>query len=557
MNQRLAILLALLSGLGCARSESIVNSRHNLSASGPGSVKAAGETQVCIFCHTPHNSASDAPLWNRFESGAAYTPYDSPTLKAEVGQPTGSSRLCLSCHDGTLALGMVRNRQTPIAFTGGSTMPSGPGNLGTDLSNDHPVSFRYDATLAAANGELKPPSSLPASIRLDANGQLQCTACHDPHDDSFGKFLVVDNTASALCVSCHDKTGWTDSIHRTSTRAWNGSGIDPWPTTSGATVAANACENCHQPHAAGTPRALQKFATEEANCFSCHNGNVAVKNVQGDFLKASVHPVSSTTGVHSPTEDLINGTRHVECADCHDPHAARHATANAPTAPGSLAGLPGVNGAGTAVDPLQNEYELCYRCHADSTNRGAARVRRVSVQTNTRVEFDPGNPSFHPIEAPGRNTAVPSLINPWTTSSTMYCTDCHNSDTSVQAGGTGAEGPHGSAWTPILERRLVTTDNTTESAAVYALCYKCHNRTNILDDRGFKEHQKHIKEVKAACTTCHDPHGSTSNTHLINFNPDYVSPLRGVIEFVDQGVQAGNCTLICHGKEHDRLNYPR
>ncbi|HVT83233.1 MAG TPA: hypothetical protein VHM90_21520, partial [Phycisphaerae bacterium] len=44
---------------------SIVNSPHNLSASGPGTVKAAGESQVCIFCHTPHNATPVKPLWNR------------------------------------------------------------------------------------------------------------------------------------------------------------------------------------------------------------------------------------------------------------------------------------------------------------------------------------------------------------------------------------------------------------------------------------------------------------------------------------------------------------
>lgn len=550
-------IFLLLVAMPGARAGSVVETRHNLSASGPGSVKAGSETQVCIFCHTPHNSASDAPLWNRFESGAVYTPYDSPTLGANVGQPTGASRLCLSCHDGTMALGMVRSRSAPIPFAGGATLPSGPSNLGTNLSDDHPVSFRFDAALAAGDGELRDPSALPAAVRLDASGQMQCTSCHDPHDDSFGKFLVMENTASALCVSCHSTTGWADAIHRTSTRTWNGAGVDPWPTTADTTVAANACANCHQPHAAGTAVALLRFNTEEANCLSCHNGNVAAKNVQSDFLKASVHPITATTGVHSPTEDLTGGTRHVECADCHNPHAARHAVATAPTAPGSLAELPGVSSSGAIVDPLQNEYELCFRCHGDSPNRGPARVRRVQVQTNTRVEFSPANPSFHPVVAPGRNTSVPSLIAPWTTASQIYCTDCHNSDTAAQAGGAGADGPHGSAWTPILERRLVYTDNNTESAAIFAMCYKCHNRTSILDDRSFKEHQKHVREVKAACTTCHDPHGSATNTHLINFNPDYVTPLRGVIEYVDQGNQAGYCTLVCHGKQHDRLNYPR
>ena len=80
-----------------------------------GSVHAVTESDVCIFCHTPHHASGDGPLWNHQMSGASYTPYSSSTLKATVGQPTGSSRLCLSCHDGTVALGLVHSRGSAIA----------------------------------------------------------------------------------------------------------------------------------------------------------------------------------------------------------------------------------------------------------------------------------------------------------------------------------------------------------------------------------------------------------------------------------------------------------
>ena len=110
------LLLATVLTLGA---ETVVNSKHNLSASGPGTIKATAESEICIFCHTPHNASPAAPLWNRASSGAVYVPYDSPSLTANPGQPTGSSRLCLSCHDGTLALGMVNSRSTPITLAGG------------------------------------------------------------------------------------------------------------------------------------------------------------------------------------------------------------------------------------------------------------------------------------------------------------------------------------------------------------------------------------------------------------------------------------------------------
>ena len=103
---------------------------------------------------------------------------------------------------------------------------------------------------------------------------------------------------------------------------------------------------------------------------------------------------------------------------------------------------------------------MCFRCHADSAARGPARVPRQIVETNTRLQFDPGNMSFHPVETVGKNPAVPSLIPPLTPSSLMIARDCHNNDQGPANGGTGPKGPHGSAFVPLLERRLQLTDGT-------------------------------------------------------------------------------------------------
>jgi hypothetical protein len=148
--------------------------KHNLSVSGPGTVKASSESQICVFCHAPHNSAPSAPLWNRRNPGTTYIPYTSSTAKAAAGQPTGASLLCLSCHDGTIALGDVLSRSTAISMAGGATtMPAGSASrLGTDLSGDHPVSIAYTAALAAANGELAAPGALTGRVRLDAGGGI-------------------------------------------------------------------------------------------------------------------------------------------------------------------------------------------------------------------------------------------------------------------------------------------------------------------------------------------------------------------------------------------------
>jgi hypothetical protein len=193
---RIVALALPLAGFGAwlaANAQStndIVNTPHNLSVSGPGPVTAVDESQVCVFCHTPHGAtnAPSAPLWNRAITTATYTTYSSSSLDAEtiagqLDQPAGSSKVCLSCHDGTLAISSVNvlagqfDVTIPITGAGpGDTMPAGEGlltgftrNLGTDLSNDHPISLTYDTTLALTDGELLDPAA-EAHIDVRAPG---------------------------------------------------------------------------------------------------------------------------------------------------------------------------------------------------------------------------------------------------------------------------------------------------------------------------------------------------------------------------------------------------
>jgi predicted CXXCH cytochrome family protein len=538
--------------------DSVITSKHNLSVSGPGEIKASAETEICIFCHTPHRGTGETPLWNHAMSAATYTPYNSSTIKATIGQPSGASKLCLSCHDGTVALGLLNSRSGPIEMQNGTTtMPPGASNLGKDLSAHHPVSFTFDGALAARDGQLKDPSQLKDKVRLDHNQQLQCTSCHDPHNNQYGKFLVQDNYASALCINCHNPDGWTMSIHRTSSKTWTGAGVNPWPHTDGQTVSANGCENCHAPHAAGIKPRLLNFVNEEMNCNSCHSGNVAQLNVQDEFNKISVHPVTATSGVHDPVEDPVNPPRHVECVDCHNPHAVNGSPAVAPNASGALASLTGLTSAGTIINPLTKEYELCFRCHADSIARAPAYVARQFVETNKRLQFWANNASFHPVVTTGRNPNVPSLVAPYTSGSVIYCTDCHNNNQGPGAGGTGPRGPHGSSFPPLLERQLDTADGAAESLNTYALCYKCHSQASILNDESFKGHFQHVVNDNIACTSCHDSHGVATQQSLINFNTYYASPSsNGRFEFVRTGTFRGNCSVTCHGFDHMATAYP-
>ena len=560
----LAILGALLVA-GWASAD-IATTKHNLSISGPGPIRSTTEQEICIYCHTPHRArTSTGVLWNREDSTAVYTQYQSSSLDSVVGQPTGASKLCLSCHDGTIALGELVSRQTEIPFASGIRfLPEGNTRLGTDLSDDHPVSFVYDESLAIQNGELISPSTLTNTVKLDQAGQMQCTSCHDPHEDSFGKFLVRPNNFSELCDTCHTRTDWMFSSHATSAATWPGTGTDPWPFTDYPTVAENACRNCHSPHNAGEPVRLLNYIAEEDNCLACHNGTVAATDIESELLKQFAHPVQDLARIHDAAEDAASFMpNHVECVDCHNPHRVNNNTAVAPTVGGTQLGVRGISASGLDKAESNFQYEICFKCHADNNVKTFVPITRLNAQINTRLEFDLANPSYHPVEGVGNNPNVPSLIPPLSETSVIYCTDCHSSDMSAASGGPGPDGPHGSIYSPLLEQNYTTLDNTEESTFEYALCYKCHDRDSIRSDDSFGEHDKHVRGDDAPCSACHDPHGvsatqgnSINNSHLINFDLNIVSPnSSGLLMFEDLDTFRGQCYLSCHGKDHDPGSY--
>lgn len=564
MTYIIACMLVFVPALRDIYGEGITDTKHNLSVTGPGPVKSTTEEEICIFCHTPHNARRDIPyLWNRQDSTVNYTPYQSSTLYAAVGQPAGASKLCLSCHDGTIALGALVSEPQEIPFQGGIRfIPEGPSKLGTDLSDDHPVSFLYDSSLTVSNGELVDPSMLPQGVKLDRDGQLQCTACHDPHDDVNGKFLVMPNIYSTLCTACHQKDGWDLSSHSISNTAWNGAGSDPWPHTPYGTVSENGCENCHMPHTAGGHARLLNYSFEEDNCLVCHNGNAAGKDIETEIIKPYRHPVQDYMGIHDPVEDFTSGTvqKHIECTDCHNPHRTNaNPSPGAPLVSGAIDGVTGIDSSGQPVSASLNQYEICFKCHADNNVITRLPVDRFIQQLNTRLEFDPSNPSYHPVESQGANTNVPSLLPPYTTASKIFCTDCHSNDDTL-----GPGGPHGSANKYILKKNYTTQDYTQESSYNYALCYQCHDRNSILGDQSFTQHNRHIAVVNAPCSACHDAHGisstqgnSLNNSHLINFDLTIVQPNdQGDLRFEDLGTFSGRCFLNCHGAKHEPAGYP-
>ena len=115
--------------------------------------------EVCTICHTVHDAdvtVTEAPLWNHTNSTQQYQVYNSKTMDATVSQPSASSKLCLSCHDGTVAVDSYGGA-SGVLFLSGDAAVAGDG-----LMNDHPISFVYDDALAATDGELFSPSSSPS-----------------------------------------------------------------------------------------------------------------------------------------------------------------------------------------------------------------------------------------------------------------------------------------------------------------------------------------------------------------------------------------------------------
>lgn len=179
-------------------SAQIAGSAHDFSGEG----WSRGE--ICITCHTPHNADTtiDAALWNHTVSTALYTLYDSPTMDAAPAQPGTASLVCLSCHDGTVALD---------SFGGatGGTMIDPAGDLTTDLSDDHPVGILWThqtqtPTCGQCHNQHNPNWPQPLPFYEE---RVECATCHDVHNSNSAipYFLRISNAGSDLCFHCHGK----------------------------------------------------------------------------------------------------------------------------------------------------------------------------------------------------------------------------------------------------------------------------------------------------------------------------------------------------------------
>ena len=552
MNRFLSIVLPVLITLvwqsqGLGAPISIKNSKHNLSSissAGTGSIKAAssgGTTEICVFCHTPHSANTQAPLWNRAASVQSYQTYTSDVLaglsyyQAEDPSNVGAagysvhvkSRVCLSCHDGTIAIGQLANlpfdpstgkkltsNVKTINTNADGTMPTAAaGYIGLDLQDDHPTAIPHDNTrdpelqstiLGGAVNLYQWNAGAVQKTNVAGSGNyVECTSCHNAHDNQYGAFLVESNIGSALCTHCHNKRlGAGTSAHDASGVGYNPDGAG----TMGTTVGGVKCMNCHYSHKSGVDplnptqpsssfgKYLLSFQ-EDATCFNnpnrwgrsinvCHAGSSSTKDIQTEQNKLYSHKFASGAGMHKALEansygwlGAGNTNWHVQCNDCHNSHSAG---ATKHTAPGNaignaspLYGTGGVNiswtgfwsapGAGgftpfealgltnSASMPAQYyEYQICLKCHSSfawgvGTPPASPSFLGLLNMTDQAVEFNPGNvqgnnASMHPVAGVTGNT-FGTLLAPWTASLGNQTMYCSDCH---NTNGVSAQGPHGS-----------------------------------------------------------------------------------------------------------------
>jgi len=260
-----------------------------------------------------------------------------------------------------------------------------------------------------------------------------------------------------------------------------------------------------------------------------------------------------------------------------------------PTIRSSQSGVVGVSGADgiTSLDPAENQFENCLRCHgtssgklANSTKYGYLPVRAASAvdPLNVILEFKSSVASSHPVMSDRKSaSSQPSLrgqmLNFDGTNSRrsmgtrILCTDCHNSDDNREFGGRGPNGPHGSRFPHILERRYEFSQASVPGALLtnlfpnpdltlngpYALCDKCHDLNKIMTNTSFSEHLRHINDG-FSCSTCHTAHGTgaqsgnVSGERLVNFDVNVVGP-NGASP-ISYSRATNSCTLSCHNHRH-------
>ncbi len=469
----------------------------------------------------------------------------------------------------------------------------------------------------------------PNFLAINNSKGALCLACHSSTSTGSGMGLTSALEAShgmmrafgaplsqsAASNKINPLAGWSTSVHATvsnrvlslvSLETAAGISREAAPNSKQVSlghygsVASNGCESCHTSHnAQGASSLLQ--AVDDQVCLTCHNGSSNVSPPVSNILAEMVapkygHAFSAGNSPHQPKESaLLNQSMHVTCVDCHNPHSSNRVStfSAAPAVRPSQAMVAGISATDgvTVVTPAVNQYENCLRCHGYSTGQQSkaafgylpSRVVSASDPLNVIPQFSETASSSHPVTHARTNALPqPSLLTTMlnldgrtpgrSMGARILCTDCHNSDDNREFGGKGPNGPHGSMFAHIMERRyefsqapapglLITNLYPNPNLSVeggagggpYALCGKCHDLTQIMNNTSFSEHARHIKDG-FSCSVCHTAHGmgtrlgTISGERLVNFDSRVVAP-NGATP-ISYNRAMNSCSLVCHNHPH-------
>lgn len=523
----------------------------------------------CLMCHVDHdifrpdlNGANGGARGKNLRQDATLLPTTTTGFtRKDFDNSLAGGGLCVSCHT---------NQQT-----------KNTANQRSDGTTVTPVITKAGFGVSLHNYSTN-STALSDGTRMNAN----CVKCHSSqnaeaspktslgtHDGTArGLFAALGGTLTdpyeeGLCYRCHCKT--TDAV--------------------GGTVKPAAGKDWYN------TRAMSAAAEDT---FTSFNG------------KASGHKPANYGGIHKPTATdenfaYISANKHVECADCHAPHAAQGtdhtAGTNAIAATSPLAGATGVatptwpaiwtapaqSAYGTAPAAATQEWQVCFKCHSGANSSvttwggtGAA------TWTDLGLEFNVNNKSAHPVvvnlNGLTGSTGTKALNSaqmkaPWTAvgTQTMFCTDCHMTDSTG-----GSKGPHGSgvkwmlagtnkAWPYTSAAQnggstgtfFTMGTNTTNAGTVNGLfCENCHDTSTTGHGTGWSTQD--TGHTTTACVGCHIrvPHGgkisrlwSTGTTGLpARYAPDgngtqTAIPMRGFTKANYNSYTQTNCTNTCGG----------
>lgn len=475
------------------RAEFTRASRHpSLATTATGTASA-----TCVSCHNSHFAQKGSGVWD------ASRVSDPLNTSAGVSSTTG---FCLRCHsqasgDGAIAINAATatNKLVPYEIR---MRPSGLWSYFTGWGK------------ADQGTEFVNSGHATASV---SKGRAGCETCHDPHASDFAALTAWTRPAGAVI-----------SGGLTGERANSAVFAD-------RSKEENLCYQCHGNGTAGTGKAI------------------GAADIYSPAQSAYAHPVAKTDA-HKNSESAADlaSSRHAECVDCHDPHAARPGVhkANSSVAGESLRGAVGVKPtwsgdnwsdvtiAGTTriVPGAGDDYEayLCFKCHSAPTKVGTS--GSAGFSTNIAREFNPRNFSYHRVlgdlqsgvrdvfsvtPVGGAKTNVTWTFpkanvfkSGYDSDTMMTCSSCHGGSVAGEA-----RGPHGSSSKYMLDPAYPVDWNSTGATLTQdspgmpddLVCSKCHSLTDGNGAWSNNVHKEHAEKggTAAYCRNCHVgvPHG--------------------------------------------------